>query len=258
MVFLVIAATVIVQGLSGGIVADFLGLRRPSNQGYVILGANALGRALARVLGETGEEVLLIDSNPQACAEAEAGGFLTLHGSGADREVQERAALDTRAGCLGLTTNEEVNLLFARQAKKDFKVPRVWVALRRGHLGIDEEAVHRVGGHVLFGEPQAVDRWRLRLEQGDAAVETWRYDGEKPSSGLVDRDLDLLVLPLAVRRGRSVLPVDEELNFQKGDRLSLVVAREGRSEVLSGLTGKGWKVAANEEGALPVPEPRAT
>ena len=77
MVFLVITATVLIQGLSGGLVANLLGLRRPSNRGYVILGANALGLALARALGETGEEVLLIDSNPQACAEAAAEGFLS-------------------------------------------------------------------------------------------------------------------------------------------------------------------------------------
>lgn len=257
MVFLVIAATVLVQGLSGGLIADLLGLRRPSNRGYAILGANELGRALARALGETGEEILLIDSNPRACAEAEAEGFRALHGSGLDREVQQRAELDIRAGCLGITTNEEVNLLFARQAKKDFKVPQVWVGLRRGHLGIDEAAVHRFGGHVLFGEPQAIDRWRLRLEQGDATAETWRYDGEKRSSRLVDRDLDLLVLPLAVRRGRSALVVDEKLEFQKGDLLSLLVAREGRSRVLNALAGQGWSVAESEEGALRAPEPQA-
>jgi hypothetical protein len=137
-------------------------------------------------------------------------------------------------------------------------VPRVWVALRRGHLGIDESAVHRFGGHVLFGEPQAIDRWRLRLEQGDAKVETWRYDGERPSPRLVHRDLDLLVLPLAVRRGRSALLVDERLDFQKGDLLSLLVAREGRSEVLKALAGQGWATveagAGSREEILPVPE----
>jgi NhaP-type Na+/H+ or K+/H+ antiporter len=242
MVFLVITATVLVQGLSGGLVANLLGLRRPSNRGYAILGANALGLALARALGETGEEVLLIDSNPRACAEAEAEGFRVLHGSGADHGVQERAELDTRAGCIGVTTNEEVNLLFARQAKKDFKVPRVWVALRRGHLGIDEEAVHRFGGHVLFGRPRRTDRWRLRLEQGEAAVEGWLYNGAR-SSRLDDEDSGQRLLPLAVRRGRSVLPVDEELEFQKGDLLSLVIAGQHRAEVASWLSSQEWEPA---------------
>lgn len=243
MVFLVIASTVLVQGLSGGLVAGFLNLRRPSNQGYVILGANSLGRALGHALGEAGEEVLMIDSNPQACAEAEAEGFRSFHGSGVDPVLQERVELDTRAGCLGLTTNEEVNLLFARQAKKDFKVPLAWVGLRRGHLGIDESAVHAAGARVLFGEPQAIDRWRLRLDQGEATVERWRYVGEKPSSTLVAEDLDLLLLPLAVRRGRSALPVDEELVFQKDDLLTLAVARQGREEALGWLVTQGWSPA---------------
>lgn len=254
MVFLVIAATVLVQGLSGGLVADLLGLRRPSNRGYVILGANPLGLALARALGETGEEVVLIDSNPQACRDAEAEGFRTLHGSGLDRGIQEQAELDTRAGCLGVTTNEEVNLLFARQAQRDFKAPRVWVALRRDHLGINEEAVHRFGGRVLFGEPQAVDLWTLRLEQGEATVERWLYEGAKPSSKRAERDLALRLLPLAVRRGRLVLPVDEELGFQKGDLLSLALAREGRAEALSWLEMQGWKQAGGEEIAPSLPE----
>lgn len=251
MVFLVITATVLVQGLSGGLVANLLGLRRPSNRGYAILGANLLGRSLARSLSETGEEVVLIDSNPQACREAEAEGFRALHGSGLDHAVQERAGLDTRAGCLGVTTNEEVNLLFARQAKKDFKVPRTWAALRRGHLGINEEAVHRFGGHVLFGEPQEVDLWVLRLERGEATAESWLYDGEKSSSKLVAQDFDLRLLPLTVRRGPSVLPVDEELEIQKGDVLSLVVAREGRAEILSWFGGQGWTLADAETAAAP-------
>jgi NhaP-type Na+/H+ or K+/H+ antiporter len=246
MVFLVIAATVLVQGLSGGLVASLLGLRRPSNRGYVILGANPLGRALARALGNAGEEIVLIDSNPQACRDAEAEGLHVLHGSGLEGDVQERAELDTRAGCLGVTTNEEVNLLFARQAKKDFKVPRVWVALRRGHLGIDEEAVHRLGGRVLFGRPRALDLWALRLEEEDAAVESWLYEGAAPSSGgdLLDRDVGSRLLLLAVGRGRRVLLADEELKLQKGDLVHLAVSREGRAEALDWLRRHGWSPAS--------------
>lgn len=240
MVFLVITATVLVQGLSGGFVASLLRLRRASNRGYVILGANALGLALARALGETGEEILLIDSSPQACGEAEAAGFRVLHGSGVDRRIQERAELDTRAGCIGVTTNEEVNLLFARQARKDFKVPRVWVGMRRGHLGIEEEAVRRFGGHVLFGRSRLIDRWRQLLEKGDAAVESWRFQGAKSYFAAVSGTFDQLLLPLAVRRGSTVLPVDEELAFQPGDLLSVIVAPQGRAEVLGHLAGQEW------------------
>jgi hypothetical protein len=59
-----------------------------------------------------------------------------------------------------------------------------------------------------------------------------------------------------VRRGRSVLPVDEKLDFQKGDLLTLAVVREGRAEVLSWLASQGWEMAegGGRGGALPTPQ----
>jgi NhaP-type Na+/H+ or K+/H+ antiporter len=242
LVFLVIAVTVVVQGLTGGLVAGRLGLRRPSNVGYAILGANALGRALAGALRDGGEEVLLIDSNPDACRAAEAEGFRVLHGSGLEPRVQLRAELDIRAGALGATANEEVNLLFARQARKDFKVPRVWATVRRGHLSVDEENVRQLGGHVLFGAPRDVGLWTHRLDQGAAAVERWRWTGD----GSGELPPDDLALPLAVRRGKRALPVDEEADFRRDDEIYLAVAREARARAGDRLRAAGWAAAEPE------------
>lgn len=242
MVFLVIAVTVVVQGITGGAVAAWLGVRRPSNTGYVILGANDLGRALGRALRDGGEEVIFIDSNPDACRQAEQEGFRALHGSGLEEKVQLRAELDTRAGCLGVTSNEEVNLLFARRARKDFKVPRVWVAVRREHLGVTEKTVERLGARVLFGEPQNLGLWTLRLERGMARVERWRRDGKDSVGGeLIRKDLDNLLLPLAVLRGRKVFPMDEEATFRRGDHLYVAVLGEAETEARLWLRDHGWK-----------------
>jgi len=71
LVFMVIAVTVLIQGLTGGWLARALGLRRPSNQGYVILGANPLALALGDGLGASGEEVVFVDTNPEHCHEAQ-------------------------------------------------------------------------------------------------------------------------------------------------------------------------------------------
>ena len=71
LVFLLIAVTVSVQGLSSGFLAAALGLRRPQNRGYVVVGANPLGRALGRALKDAGHEVVLIDTNPQEAHAAE-------------------------------------------------------------------------------------------------------------------------------------------------------------------------------------------
>jgi NhaP-type Na+/H+ or K+/H+ antiporter len=242
LVFLVIAVTVVVQGLTGGLVASWLGLRRPSDTGYVILGANDLARALGRALRDGGEEVVLIDSNQDACHAAEEEGFRVLHGSGLEPGVQEKAELDTRAGCIGLTSNEEVNLLFARRARKDFKVHRVWVAVRRGHLGVSGEVVRRLGGHLLFGGPAEILAWTHRLERGEAGVELWHYEAPLVDErSPVSPDLDGLLLPLAVVRGKKVFPMDESVSFRPGDRLYAAVTAGRREEIESWLQPSGWK-----------------
>ncbi|HYO16941.1 MAG TPA: sodium:proton antiporter [Thermoanaerobaculia bacterium] len=252
MVFLVIAVTVVVQGLTGGRVAGWLGVRRPSDTGFVILGANELGRALGKALRDGGEEVLFIDSNPDACQAAEEDGFRCLHGSGLDEQIQVRAELDIRAGCLGVTSNEEVNLLFARRVRKDYKVPRVWVALRREHVGISEETVARLGGHVLFGEPQDIGGWMQDLGRGLATVERWKRSGREipPPADRVRRDLHDVLLPLAVLRGRKVFPVDGTVTFRRSDHLYVVIREGARTEALAWLRNESWE-PVDELPALP-------
>jgi len=82
----------IVQGISGGPLASLLGVRRRSNTGYIVVGANAVGRALARALGDAGEEAVLIDNNavvhliaetlpyenPSTCGAVHAYGYYEL------------------------------------------------------------------------------------------------------------------------------------------------------------------------------------
>jgi NhaP-type Na+/H+ or K+/H+ antiporter len=240
MVFLVIAVTVVAQGLSAPAVAGALGLRLPTNDGYVILGANLLGRALARALRDGGERIVLVDSNPAHCETARAEGLECVHGSGLDPEVQQSAELDTRAGCVGLTTNEEVNLLFARRARKDHRVPRAWVAVEREHLGIEADSVEAAGAHVLFGGAQHLDLWLGRLATGEARLGWWR----PPRGVAVPEDGE--ALPIARRRGRQVVPVDEKRG-QPGAGDGLFVALT--DEIAAALREAGW--TAESETAPP-------
>ncbi len=243
LVFLVIAVTVVVAGLFGGPVAQLLGLRRGAVSGYVILGANPVGRTLAAVLKRGGDDVLLIDSNPQSCRAAEAAGFRVLYGSGLSESVQQRAELDARAGAIGLTSNDEVNLLFVRKALKTFKVPRVWVTIRRGQLNVTPQMVTDFQGHILFGRPRSIDRWNTRLEKQSGSFDIWRRSGDPLPMSEMFEDGDInLYLPFAVQRGKRTVPVDEQTVFRKGDFLSVSIWERSRSDAESRLTAAGWAV----------------
>jgi NhaP-type Na+/H+ or K+/H+ antiporter len=235
MVFLVIAGTVVVQGLSGGIVAGWLGVRRPSNDGYVVVGAGAVGRALATALEQGGERVVVLDTSPMACRVAAAAGLTVIEGNALDPGVAAAAELDTRAGCLAVTTNEELNLLFARRARKDWKVPLAWVALTAGETSIGSEGAARLSARVLFAAPQRLGTWNDRLEGGEAALGWWR----PPAGGPAPVPSTEQALPLLVRRGNGIAVVDEQLRPQAGDALLLAVTADGAT----GLVERGWRAA---------------
>jgi len=93
MVFLVIAVTVLVQGLTAGFVAQLLGLRLPAHSGYALLGANALARTYARIFRAAGDDVVLLDSSPEACREAQAEGLRVIYGDGLSESMLARAEI---------------------------------------------------------------------------------------------------------------------------------------------------------------------
>jgi len=255
LVFMVIAVTVLVQGLTGGPVARLLGLKRTVNRGSAILGANELGHALGRLLRDSGEEVIFLDSNPTACHAVEQDGFRVVFGNVLEERTLLRAQLDDRASCIAVTPNEEANLLFARRALEEFKVPRAHVALARGSTGVSETIVQRAGGTVLFGVPRDLELWAIRLRRKTAPIEAWRLVNlERAVAGGDGRTHNPLgtpenhCLPLVVRRGAKVFPANTEDRLQQGDVVHFAVFNERREEARAWLAERGWgEVAGTEE-----------
>lgn len=246
MVFLVIAVTVVVQGLSSGWVASMLGVRRPP-AGYAIVGANALGRALARVLTEGGEPSVLIDSNAHNVRAAEEEGCRVIFGNANDEGRLARADVDGRLGFLSVTPNEGVNLLLARRVREHFSTPRAAVTLHRTKAGVQEEQVHEAGIRVLFGAPIDIGAWTQRLDDGDAAVERWRFAGteetEVPGCRTEPGPLSG-VLPLALTRADRIRPVDDSMRVRPDDVVTFAVGGAGADAARDALRAAHWEFVA--------------
>jgi len=255
MVFLVIAVTVTVQGLTGGLLARLLRVRRPTDEGWAILGAGELGLAVGRVLRGAGEEVTFLDSNPDASNAAQAEGFPVVFGNALEESTLLRAGLDGLAGCVGLTLNEEVNLLFAAKTRADFQVKRPYATLhlRDGH--ITPEMVHEAGVQVMFGGQQDIRLWDSCLRREVGEVKRWKYDGEETrepgEDGLVPEELHNVLLPMVRHRGRDVLPVDEETSVRRGDEVTFLCFTLRRGEAVAWLERTGWTEAAVPDGDVP-------
>ena len=237
LVFLVIAVTVTLQGLTGGVVARLLRVRPPAPSGFAILSANGLSRALASVLARAGKEVLLIDSNPENCSAAEQEGFKVLYGSGLDENVLRRAHLEDRQACVGLTANDGVNFAFARYAHTEAKVAEVWVALQKASRSVTTQMVERLGGRVLFGEPRNIHFWSHCLRRGAAVIESWVYEGEAPGEAprVVIANGTLAVLPLAYSRKKNIFVAGGDLKLRQGDVLHVMITEAGREDAEEAL-----------------------
>ena len=249
LVFLVIATTVLVQGLSGTVVAERLGVRRPRGRGFVILGANDLALALGGELRDAGDEVVLVDANPELCVAAERKGFRVLNGNALDDRIVQQSDLDTRKGVVALLPNGGVNLLFARRAIEENRSARVYVAMHRG--AITPAHVKESRARVWCGSDVDVDLWASRLRRNGATLEAWRFHGPGESSSYpVPREARHVVLPIAYARQQIVLPTDERWTPRAGDVVSWLVFARRADEAREWLAARGWVQIPQEEPVL--------
>lgn len=239
LVFLVIALTVVIAGLSGGPVAGVLGLTRPP-RGWLFLGANALALSVAKILHEHGEEVTLLDRSVDRCQHADKLGIDVMMGSGLDDDVLQRAKIQRRAGVVAVTPNDEINLLFIQKAKDVGKVATRFAALKTAETGASAKMVHRAGGFVLFGDEYDTELWAALLLEGHATV----HELTAGSATNLRHNVEgaKLAIPLVHRRGDTLRPVADDLEIRSGDSVFYAVRTGG--DALTWLHSQGWQSEA--------------
>jgi hypothetical protein len=245
LVFLVIAGTVLIQGLTGGAVARMLGVRRPTHLGYVVVGANELGHALGRILRDHGEEVVFVDNNPDACHVVERDGFRVIYGNPLEERTLQRAQVEDRAACVAVTMSDEINFIVGRRATYDYRLRRVYVAIS-SEATITAKMIREGHAHLMFDAPRDLELWSLRLRRGTARVETRRANPEGALPAQADaarRDAPSgVLLRLAVINRGKMTPVsdDDPPAPQKEDVLHVAVFEERRAEAEAWLQRNGW------------------
>jgi len=112
----VIIGTILLQGLSAGLVARLLGVQRPEPTGWIIVGAHAFSRRLAEFLRDTaGVQVQLLDTNARAVGEARRHGFAAQRADALDPKLPGRDDLYGTGHVLALTDNDELNVLVCQR-----------------------------------------------------------------------------------------------------------------------------------------------
>ncbi|MBD2090912.1 cation:proton antiporter [Microcoleus sp. FACHB-1515] len=214
-VFLTIISTVLLQGVTARWVAKLLRITSSEATGAVIVGCNPLSRLLARLFQERGDSVVLIDTDAEACAEAEAENLKAIAASALDTEVLESAGLATVGTFLSMTSNAEVNLVLAQRAAEEFKPPRVFALM-------PAEAAPSSKIQPAFLPQMPLKIWNQYLRDrtvklGETVLREIGFDFQQVHLEALIRSGELL--PLLIDRDgylQLVPPIEE---WQAGDRL---------------------------------------
>ncbi|NJM75794.1 MAG: sodium:proton antiporter [Acaryochloridaceae cyanobacterium RU_4_10] len=129
LVFLTIILTVFLQGLTARWVATWLKVRSTEATGAMIVGCNPLGRMVAHLIQDNGEAVIMIDANPEYCAQAQSENLQVVLTSALDMVALSTAGVASIGSFLTVTSSPEVNSVLAQRVLEEFRPPRVLAAL---------------------------------------------------------------------------------------------------------------------------------
>lgn len=123
LVFGVVLATVLIQGSAAGWLARKL---KVMAQTTIIVGADETGRLLAQGLGQSGELVSLVDTDPELCALAvDLPNVRVFCADGTDTEELRKAGAGDAKCLVAATPSDKVNLLVCQVASSSFTIPRL-------------------------------------------------------------------------------------------------------------------------------------
>ena len=234
LVFMVIAATVTIQGLSAGPLAGLLGLRRSVERGVVFLGANPLARHLAARFAAAGEPVELIEQDSDDARAAQEAGLKVIFGSELDPRTLARAQVDARSCAVALTANASMNVLFARHIADDLPGPRVLAPL-------DPDVGDVLGDRgvgTLFAAPLAIAPWITRWRRDQIEIVRRVYAGT--TEAMLPTMPSDLILPLLIEHGTSLMLVDDRTRLVPGDVVELAIVADRRAEADAYFASGPW------------------
>ncbi len=242
LVFLTIIMTVVCQGLTAGWIARWLEITSKDATGAVIVGCNPLSLLIARFFQERGEGVVMIDTDSEYFAQAEAQNLRVIANSALDTEVLEEAGIASMGTFLAMTNNGEVNFVLAQRASEEFSPPRVLAVFPR-----DPQAPNSANVKVnqAFVSDLAVKTWNEYLSNGRVKLGTTTLNEAEFSSQqehIQEKIRSGVLVPLLLEREEHLQVMSVNQDWEVGDRI-IYLLYDSRPNLLKLLSGASQSTA---------------
>lgn len=239
--YALIATTVLVQGLTAGLLAPALGVVEPPRRTWLLVGQARLVGALARALRATGARSTVLVEDPGELPATDDGAPAILVGDPLDPDLTSDPQLADVGAVLAVTPNRHLNQLVCQLWRERLGDDRCF---RWGELTDAARAgthdVHRRAGRVVWADLPAPDTVAHDLREADLAIDA-------VTTPAVDEDgrLGPHLLPLfRVADGNaSIVVAPSSPDAHRVDGAALVALRHR----LPGLSTMRWDAVAFDE-----------
>jgi hypothetical protein len=150
-IFLVIIGTVAIYGLGAVPLARALNVAKRSDRGILIIGAYAWAREMATALEAEGQQVVLVDTNPQNVGAARAAALRVYQVDALSEEALEHLEVEGIGRVLAMTSNNEFNALAALHFSERFERAELYQLPPERREGDGDATIsHHLRGRLLF------------------------------------------------------------------------------------------------------------
>jgi TrkA-N domain len=223
LVFLTIAMTVFLQGLSAKLLAKLLGLDQSDISGLVVVGSNPVGILVARLFQANGQRVALIDTSAELCKQAAEYAIPAFVSNGLDSRSLAEAGLDSMGTFVALTINTDVNIVIAQLALKEFNPPKVFaVYVKESSIENEYDRNGQPEVQQAFSARVPIKTWNQYILQREVRVGEFLLSEEELSEQLNRFNTMFnagILLPLLFERKSQLQIVSADMSWEKGDRI---------------------------------------
>ena len=182
--FAVIIGTVVLQSATAGPLARWLKVAEPDPKGFLVIGANAVSRTVAKALLENGFRTLLCDTNWDNIKKARMEGFNTYYGSPVSEHADRNLDLVGIGKMLGLSPLPNLNALASMKYRGEFGYKAIYSIRSKTEIDLPEKRVVAAEsrGRPLFGEQTTYSSLANQIAQGaevrsTSLTESFDYEG---------------------------------------------------------------------------------
>ena len=229
-VFLVIFITVVIQAGFARQIAEYF---QVIPMRTIIVGGGRIGRALATRLEKRGENVVLVDRDPEVVTRLQEDGFAAATGNGTDDSALRDASIDDAKIVVATTADDDTNLLVSQLAWTKFDVDTVVARVNDPEnvdafetLGVRAIDVSSATAWSIDNEIErpALAHWMTELGEGHDAQEITVTATDLPGSTIAELDAEIpdgCIVAVLAREGETYVP-NADTVLEEGDHVTFI------------------------------------